>query len=139
MDNIGSDMKNQYYINENNCFFDISYKMVLATKGRQSTLSREMHRVAKHVTLERCRARNGDLLEFSGAEDHLEISFSLPPSEAVSSFANAVKTSISRRLRRDFPELKLLGAGLWAPSYFVASLGNPPEAAIQHYLQSEGG
>ncbi|OOY07933.1 hypothetical protein BMI89_13650 [Thioclava sp. F36-7] len=112
--------------------------MVLVTKARKRTLSCEMHKVAEDVSLQRCRARNGDLLGFSGAEDHVEIFFSLPPSEAVSSFANAVKTGISRRLRRDFPELQQLGAALWAPSYFVASFGNPSEAAICHYLQREG-
>lgn len=86
---------------------------------------------------ERCEIRKGRLLEFGGEADHIHFLFTLPPAEALADFSNAVKTTTSRRLRRDFPHLKKMGGALWSPSYFVSSVGGAPLEAIKEYVRSQ--
>ncbi|PZO72208.1 MAG: IS200/IS605 family transposase, partial [Mesorhizobium amorphae] len=49
----------------------------------------------------------------------------------------AAKTSTSRRLRRDHPELRRLGDALWSPSYFVASCGGASLETVKGYVRSQ--
>lgn len=111
--------------------------MVLVTKRRRAALTDEMLRAAEIAIRERCDVRGGTLEEFGAEADHIHILFSLPPAEAVADFANAVKTTTSRRLRRDFPSLKRLGSALWSPSYFVSSCGGAPLETIKEYVRSQ--
>lgn len=73
----------------------------------------------------------------TGEADHIHILVALPPTVALSEFANAAKTSTSRRLRRDFPTLRRLGNALWSPSYFVCSCGGASLETVKHYVRSQ--
>ncbi len=130
-------MKNQVYTTNNNCVFNLTYHLVLVTKRRRKALTAEMLDAAEVAIRERCDVRKGKLLEFGGEADHIHILLSLPPAEALADFSNAVKTTTSRRLRRDFPHLKRMGGALWSPSYFVCSVGGAPLETIKEYVRSQ--
>ncbi len=130
-------MSDQSYSHTNNCVFSLHYNMVLVTKRRRAVLTPEMLRAAEIAIRERCDVRGGALEKFGAEADHIHILFSLPPAEAVADFANAVKTTTSRRLRRDFPSLKRLGGALWSPSYFVSNCGGAPLETIKEYVRSQ--
>lgn len=127
----------QDYTRTNNCVFSLHYHLVLVVKRRRSVLTGPMIAAAEAAVRERCESRGGLLEEFGAEADHMHMLVALPPAEALVDFVNAVKTSTSRRLRRDFPQLKRLGGALWSPSYFVASCGGAPLETIKDYVRTQ--
>ena len=130
-------MSKQALTRTNNCVFALTYDMVLVVKRRRAALTSAMLDTAREVLEERCATRGGQLLEFGGETDHLHLLLSLPPACALADFANAAKTATSRRLRRDFPQLRRLGAALWSPSYFVCSCGGASLETVKEYVRSQ--
>ena len=132
-------MDDQAFSKTANCVFSLTYHMVLVTKRRRGVLTGEALRVANWLVRARCESRGGSLREFGGEPDHLHMLVSLPPTAALSDFANAVKTSTSRMLRRDFPEIRAAGPALWSPSYFVCTCGGASLERVKDYVRSQQG
>lgn len=130
-------MTKQDYTRTNNCVYSLTYHMVLVVKWRRNVLTSDMLDAARAVLTDRCKARDGSLLAFGGESDHLYMLVSLPPTASLADFANAAKTGTSRLLRRDFPQLKRLGEGLWSPSYFVCSCGGVSLETVREYVQAQ--
>jgi putative transposase len=101
-------MNMQAFTRTNNCVFALTYHMVLVTKRRRPVLTGGMIDQARGIATERCAAHDGHLIELNGEADHLHMLVSLPPTTALAEFANALKTSTSRLLRRDHPGLRPL-------------------------------
>jgi putative transposase len=118
-------------IHANNCVYALHYHLVLVTKRRRPVLTGPMLEAAEAAIRERCALRGGHLEEFGAEAEHVHALVSLPPAATLAEFVNAVKTTTSRRLRRDFPQLRRLGDALWSPSYFIASAGGAPLDRIQ--------
>ena len=127
----------QGYTHTNNCVYALTYRMVLVTKRRRPVLTGPMIDLAGDLARERCAARGGRLVEFGGEADHLHLLLQLPPAVPVSDLANALKTNVSRILRRDFPELCRLGDALWSPSYFVTSCGAVSLETVKDYVRAQ--
>lgn len=130
-------MKKRQVTKANNGVFALNYEMVLVTKWCRPVLTGPMIDQARAIAGERCGTRGGTLVDFRGAPEHLRLSLHLPPTAALADFANALKTSTSRLLRRDHPELQDLGETLWAPSYFVASRGEADNKTIEDYIRAQ--
>ena len=130
-------MRLQDYSHTANCVFSLSYHMVLVTKHRRAVLTGPMIDAARDLARLRCDARGGRLVEFGAEADHIRLMLQLPPSVPVSDLANAIKTNISRRLRRDFPALRRLGDALWSPSYFVTSCGGAGPETVRDYVRAQ--
>ena len=126
-------------IHANNCVYALHYHLVLVTKRRRPVLTGPMLEAAEAAIRERCTLRGGQLEEFGAEADHIHalLSLSLPPAATLAEFVNAVKTTTSRRLRRDFPQLRRLGDALWSPSYFIASAGGAPLDRIKDYVRAQ--
>ena len=137
MQYIGSMRQYQRLVHANNCVYALHYNLVLVVKRRREALTAPMLEAAEIAIRERCETRGGQLEEFGAEADHIHALVSLPPAATLAEFVNAVKTTTSRRLRRDFPELRRLGAGLWSPSYFIASCGGAPLDRIKEYVRSQ--
>lgn len=75
-----------------------------------------------------CRAMGAQLLALDGEHDHLHLLIEYPPKLSVSVLVNALKSTSSRLLRRDRPDIaaRYCKGVLWSPSYFVASAGGAP-------------
>ena len=132
-------MKKQDLTHKNHCVYALSYQMVLVTKRRRRVLTPNAFAAARGMIQARVDARDGRLLEFGGEPDHLHILVSLPPAASIADFANAVKTSVSRRLRRDFPHIRAAGPALWSPSYFVRSCGQVDADTVRDYIRAQAG
>ena len=129
--------KHQDMTHANNCVYALHYHLVLVTKRRQPVLTGPMLEAAEAAIRERCTLRGGHLEEFGAEADHIHALVSLPPAATLAEFVNAVKTTTSRRLRRDFPQLRHLGDALWSPSYFIASAGGVPLDRIKDYVRAQ--
>ena len=122
----------------NNCVYALNYHLVLVTKRRRPVLTGPMLGAAEIAIRERCELRGGKLKEFGAEADHVHALVSLPPAATLAEFVNAVKTTTSCRLRRDFPQLRRIGNALWSPSYFIASAGGAPLDRIKEYVRAQG-
>lgn len=132
-------MKSQQFTRKFNCVYALSYHLVLVTKRRQKLLDADAFVIAREMVQARVNARAGTVIEFGGESDHIHILVSLPPAEAIADFVNAVKTSTSRRLRRDVSRIRNAGPALWSPSYFVASCGHADADTVRAYIQAQDG
>lgn len=119
----------------NNCVYDLSYQLVLVTNGRREVIDAAVAATIEEALRERCVTRQAEVIGFSHAPDHVEIRFSAPPVVDVAEMVNAMKTSSSRRARRDHAAARASEGSFWAPSYLAISLGSEVDATVlQDYL-----
>jgi putative transposase len=120
------------------CIYALNYHLVIVTKYRRRCLTAAMLAQIQALAQERCAVRDGELIECSGAADHVHLLVSLPPHVAVSEFVNALKTNAARILRRDFA--KELARWykqpvLWSRSYCAISVGGAPLDVLKRYIE----
>jgi len=124
----------------NNARFRLVYHLVLVTKYRRKVLTGTMTARAAEILRSLSVAWEGHLLECSGEADHLHALFELPPKARPSDVVNNVKTVLSRRLRKEFPQLRAAYRGkpvLWSPSYCILSAGGAPIEILKQYVQNQ--
>ena len=76
-------------------------------------------------------------VEFNGETDHIHLLVHYPPKIALSRLVGSLKGVSARLLRKEFPDhirRYLWGQHFWSPSYFAASCGGAPLAAIAEYI-----
>ena len=119
--------------------YRLSYHLVLVTKDRQRVLSDAMLKQIEGIASERAGAWDGKVVGMKGAADHVHLRLELPPTAALATFVNALKTATSRLLRRDFPSLRARYSQpvLWSRSYFAASDGSAPVETVRAYIQAQ--
>ena len=77
-----------------------------------------------------------------GLDDHIHLMVSAPPKLSVTNIVRWLKGTSARLLFLEFPELKKSywkkeDRHLWAPSYFVESIGTTNEHAIAKYIDDQ--
>ena len=87
----------------------------------------------------RCEGWGGHLMELNGEPDHVHLLIALPPNLDLSAFVNNLKTTTSRLLRRDFPQLRKVYRKpvFWSRSYCVVSCGGAPLSIIKQYIEQQ--
>ena len=121
------------------CVFDINVHLVFVAKYRKRIFTAEHIEAMRVIAAKVCEDFSGELKELNGEKDHVHLLVSYPPKVAVSSLVNSLKGVLSRRLRRQFPELETAyyKGQLWSPSYFAASCGGAPLEKIKAYIKSQ--
>ena len=122
------------------CVYSLNYHLVIVTKYRKKVLTGAMLDCLEAITRERLESWEGSLTEFNGEADHLHILFSLPPKHSLTAFVNALKTNMSRRLRKAFAnELSKTYRKpvLWSQSYCVISVGGAPLDVVKKYIEQQ--
>ncbi|GAA2532074.1 hypothetical protein GCM10010201_34440 [Pilimelia columellifera subsp. columellifera] len=69
--------------------------------------------------------------------DHVHLLVEVDPQYGVHRLVKAIKGRTSRVLRDEFPHLKSKLPTLWTNSYFVATTGGAPLAAIKKYVDEQ--
>lgn len=84
-----------------------------------------------------CADFDAQLVEFNGADDHVHLLVTYPPTVQLSRLVNSLKGVSARRLRQEFPALRrhLWRGHLWSPSYFAGSVGGAPIAVLRRYIE----
>lgn len=92
------------------------------------------------VLTEQLVLKGGALLEFNGESDHLHLLIELPPTQALSSVVNSLKTVSSRLLRKwNSAELAkhFRKPVRWSRSYFVSSVGGANLETVERYIEQQ--
>jgi putative transposase len=69
--------------------------------------------------------------------EHVHLLVEVDPQYGVHRLVKAVKGRTSRVLRAEFPYLKSKLPTLWTNSYFVATTGGAPLAAVKRYVEQQ--
>ena len=110
------------------CVYALHYHLVLVTKYRRKCISAPMLTALRSIAAARSEGWGGELMQFNGEPDHVHLLIALPPNLDLSGFVNNLKTTTSRLLRRDFPELRKVYRNpvFWSRSYCIVSCGGAP-------------
>ena len=121
------------------CVYALHYHLVLVTKYRRKCISAPMLTALRSIAAARSEGWGGELMEFNGEPDHVHLLIALPPNLDLSGFVNNLKTTTSRLLRRDFPELRKVYRSpvFWSRSYCIVSCGGAPLSIIKQYIEQQ--
>ncbi|MER0445606.1 transposase [Streptomyces sp. Edi4] len=98
---------------------------------RRAVLTAEMLRLAEHSLNVAAGAADAHIEAFSGASDHVRALIRYPADLAATDVAGRLRTASERVLRRAGM------AQVWAPSYFVASVGTESPDRIDEFVREQ--
>lgn len=120
--------------------YAIQFHLVMCVKYRKKILLGQLDTRLKDVVREVAVHFGIDIIQQETDKDHIHILFSCRPSLAPSRFINSLKTVVSRRIRKEFPDVvrkHLWGGVFWSPSYFLASTGQVTLEDIKRYVETQ--
>lgn len=134
-------MLNKYETNKHSVFL-LQYHLILVTKYRKQVLddiitSRILEIFNKIASGSRYQLK---IIEANSDNDHLHIIFSAQPKSEISKFLNAFKSSSSRLIQKEFPEIKtkLWNNQFWSKSFFLATTGGVTLETLKQYVENQG-
>ena len=114
---------------------------MLTTKYRQKIITNPILKRIKEVIKDFCEKWNCECIEFNGEADHIHLLFRYYPQMDLSKFVNSLKTTTSRKIRKEFikelPQVCGRRHVFWNESYFIASCGGVTVETLKKYVQSQ--
>ena len=79
--------------------------------------------------------------EMNGEPDHVHFLLRTKPNCDLSKYINSIKSSSSRLLKKEFPEVrnKLWKEAFWTTSYCLITVGGAPINVLKRYIESQSG
>ncbi|WP_329347765.1 IS200/IS605 family transposase [Streptomyces sp. NBC_01261] len=114
--------------------------LVFTPKYRRGPFTDEILRRCEEVMRAVCADFETELVEFNGERDHVHLLVHYPPKVSLSKLVGSLKSVSARRLRQEYPDhirKYLWSAHFRSPSYFAASSGGAPSAAIKEYIEQQ--
>jgi len=120
--------------------FSVRLHFVFVTHYRRKVITAPMLERMRGMAWQVCRTMGCELIEFSGETDHIHLLVDFHPKNSISAVAGSLKSSISRAMKKEFPQevLKFYrGVSFWSNSYYVASSGGAPIEKLKEYIKSQ--
>jgi len=126
--------------NNNHSVFKLYYHLILVVKYRRKVFDDDIAEFAKAQFLKVSPKYNITLEEFNHDCDHVHILFRANPNSELSKFINAYKSSTSRMIKTNFPEVKtkLWKSSFWTKSYCLLTTGGASIETIRSYIETQG-
>lgn len=117
----------------------LNVHLVFATKYRRGAFDAAALDWLAGRFAEICEHMDCRLLASDGEDDHVHLLVEYPPKISISVLVNTLKGASSQVLRRVRPDIaRFYRQGvLWSPSYFAASAGEAPLAALKQYVENQ--
>lgn len=112
------------------------YHVIWCPKYRRPILSNGADERLKAILRQVARESRVEILELEVMPDHLHLLLEIPPRVGLSRLVRLMKGRSSRMLRAEFPALAA-HRSLWAPSFFVATVGGAPLAVVKRYIAQQ--
>lgn len=141
----GVDMKdNNRFTYGRKSVYNLNYHLIWRTKYRKKVLQGQIESDLKKILYEVADEYGFTISHIEiGLDDHIHLLVSAPPKLSVTNIVRWLKGVSARKLFQLYPELKTsywLSEGnrhLWAPSYFVESIGTTNEQAVAKYIDDQ--
>ena len=120
--------------------FLLYYHLVMVVKYRRKVIYDQISDRAKDI-FEYISPKYGIALEeWNHDQDHVHVLFRATPHTEMAKFLNAYKSSSSRMVKKQFPEIKqyLWKSAFWTQSYCLISTGGAPLEVVKRYIESQG-
>jgi putative transposase len=122
-----------------NVVFQCAFHVVWCPKYRRRVLGGRIEERLKQIVREVVDEKAAWLVALEVMPDHVHLLVEVDPQFGVHKLVKAVKGRTSRLLREEFPSLRSRLPTLWTNSYFVASTGGAPLAAVKRYVEQQKG
>ncbi len=112
----------------------------MVVKYRRKVINDEISEYLKHRFVVVGQAYGINLQEWNHDQDHVHVLFRATPHTEMAKFLNAYKSSSSRMVKKQFPEIKqyLWKSAFWTQSYCLISTGGAPLEVAKRYIESQG-
>ncbi len=124
------------------CVFMMHAHLIFITKYRGKILDHHVLAYMEVLMREVCVQFEVQLEEFNGESDHVHLLVNFPPKVCLSKLINSLKGVSSRKIRKEFPNVKYhwtnrKSGALWSPSYFAGSVGGAPIEILRQYIEQQ--
>jgi len=111
----------------------------LVVKYRRKVFDEELCRYASNRFKNIGEKYNITLEEFNHDQDHVHVLFRAHPNTDISKFINVYKSSTSRMIKKEFPEVKtkLWKSMFWTKSYCLITSGGVTTDVIRKYIETQ--
>lgn len=121
----------------NNVAYRCAYHVVWCPKYRRPVIEGAVDVRLKQLIAEVCAERECNLIELETMPDHVHLLVECDPQYGIHRLVKQIKGRSSRVLRQEFDSLRSRLPTLWTNSYFVATVGGAPLAAIKEYVANQ--
>ncbi len=120
--------------------FHLHYHLILVIKYRRKIFDDTISDFARKMFVRIGATYHITLVQWTYAEDHLHIVFKTHPRTELTKFINAYKSASSRRIKKEFPQIKkeLWREMFWSKSFCLLTAGEIPNAVVSDYIESQG-
>lgn len=122
------------------CIYDFHFHLVFVTKYRKSIFDTNEKQEELKTLLVSFAEKNGSVIEdVEVMPDHVHLVLSFPPKFAPSSIVKSFKGAAAREWFKLHPEdkQKLYKGHLWAPSFFIQTVGTVSQEAVVEYVENQ--
>lgn len=122
------------------CIYDFHFHLVFVTKYRKSIFDTNEKQEELKTLLSSFAEKNGSVIEdVEVMPDHVHLVLSFPPKFSPSSIVKSFKGAAAREWFKLHPEdkQKLYKGHLWAPSFFIQTVGTVSQEAVVEYVGNQ--
>lgn len=117
--------------------YSSTYHVVRCPKYRRKALTGAVDARLQEILRDLCREMRAEVIALEVMHEHAQLLVEADPQSGVHRLVKRLKGTSSRYLRQEFPPLKSRLPTLWTNSYFVSTVGDPPLAVIQQYVEQQ--
>lgn len=116
------------------------YHLVLVTKYRRKVITKEIADELVSMLNEQLENNGNQLIEFGYEADHIHVLFRSTPQTELTKLINAYKSSSSRIIKKNHPDIKkkLWKEFFWSRSYCLLTTGGATLDTIKKYVERQG-
>ena len=118
----------------------LNYHLVMVIKYRRKVITDKISEYLKQRFIKVGESYGVTLQEWNHDVDHVHVLFKATPHTEIAKSLNAYKSSSSRMVKKEFPEIKryLWKSAFWTQSYCLISTGGAPLEVIKQYIENQG-
>ena len=121
--------------------FKLHYPLVLTIKYKRKVIHDDISNRLHYIFAYIGKKYNITTMEWNHDQDHIHVLFLAHRNSSLSIFLNAYKLASSRRIKKEFPEVRkfLWIECFWSKSFGLLTTGGATLEIIKKYIQTQGG
>ena len=114
------------------------YHIVFIPKYRKKILYGRVKNDVREIISTLCKYKDVDIIAGAVCVDHIHLSVAIPPKISISNFMGYLKGKSTLMLYDRHPELQSKwDKAFWARGYYVETIGNITDEAVQKYIKEQ--